>query len=575
MAGLSETAILEPEEIERLAAVGVTTLSQVTETLNEPGERGALARLTGIDEETLWSLVCIADLCRVPGIGPKRALLLGRVEYASTVKDLAECDPHQLRLDLAARSLSLDCPIPSLRQLEALVESAQTTSPLLQPTLGPVQVDREFEATIRGEAARTWGLAKAASLICALLVIAACILSILQSLLLIGALCMAAWNQPGNAVAIAQFTLAAIILSFLPFSITGVLLWVGLMLPVALTAVLSPRLSRLVMKSRRHKALAIQARNVSFAVYDQLKAWGRSRVLAVLSAIVVSFTCLLCVAGTFVRDINHALAVLGPVAFVTAFAGLAVMSGLEVRKLRELQGWSRSFERRYVLTEVGMSVVQWSALGTCMAVAIWLGTNAYRIITINLVNYMLDALSRLHVLSIGLSEATQQFVEMIEKQAQDMHAGLLPMSWRIIAWGLALVFALVLARLIVIQGRKALIFIGVTAALGWLWEATLVPTLPVLLGEETGSILAWAIRLTFLPIGFFITDYVYEWIASEEATCPVCEWDTDPEDTYCGGCGARLDHFPRARRTYQPFKRLSSLVGSVSRDGGLSRDNNT
>jgi hypothetical protein len=93
---LREFRGINPEDADKLLAVGIWNVEQMLEAGKTARGRTALAEKTGVAEEVILELVKLSDLARIPGIKGIRA----RLYYdagVDTIKKMAEWEPEALR----------------------------------------------------------------------------------------------------------------------------------------------------------------------------------------------------------------------------------------------------------------------------------------------------------------------------------------------------------------------------------------------------------------------------------------------------------------------------------------------
>lgn len=86
---------VDPEHVERLAAVGIKQTRQLFERSRTKQNRADLVELAGVPDDALLELVKLSDLSRASYVGPAFA----RVIYeagADTLGKLADCSPEEL-----------------------------------------------------------------------------------------------------------------------------------------------------------------------------------------------------------------------------------------------------------------------------------------------------------------------------------------------------------------------------------------------------------------------------------------------------------------------------------------------
>jgi hypothetical protein len=87
---------VNPEDIEKLEAVGIKNIDQMLKKGRTPGNRKELSQKTGVSQEAILELVKLSDLARIPGIKGIRARLYVDAGV-DTVEKLAACDPKAFR----------------------------------------------------------------------------------------------------------------------------------------------------------------------------------------------------------------------------------------------------------------------------------------------------------------------------------------------------------------------------------------------------------------------------------------------------------------------------------------------
>ena len=115
---------VDPEHVERLAAVGIKQTEQLFERAQSAQDRAALSDLTGVPDDALLELVKLSDLSRASYVGPTFA----RVIYeagADTIGKLADCSPEELCANLRAVNEEqglTKAAMPSVEDITACVE---------------------------------------------------------------------------------------------------------------------------------------------------------------------------------------------------------------------------------------------------------------------------------------------------------------------------------------------------------------------------------------------------------------------------------------------------------------------
>jgi DNA polymerase/3'-5' exonuclease PolX len=117
---------VDPEQVRRLAEVGILHSKHLFDRGATPADRAALAKETGIPEADLLELVSLSDLARVGGMGP----VFVRLFYAAGVDSLATLAgwaPEALFewLHAVNRERRLSHVVPSLKDVTNYVEKAR------------------------------------------------------------------------------------------------------------------------------------------------------------------------------------------------------------------------------------------------------------------------------------------------------------------------------------------------------------------------------------------------------------------------------------------------------------------
>jgi hypothetical protein len=87
---------VDPECVDKLAAVGIRDVKQMLQAGRTPGGRRDLARGTGVSVDAILELVKLSDLARIPGVKSIRARLYYDAGVDTTEK-MARWDPAELR----------------------------------------------------------------------------------------------------------------------------------------------------------------------------------------------------------------------------------------------------------------------------------------------------------------------------------------------------------------------------------------------------------------------------------------------------------------------------------------------
>lgn len=86
---------IDPEPIERLAAVGVKNTKQLFERARSKQDRAELSELANVPADVMLELVKLADLVRAAYVGPVYARIIYETGL-DTLEKLAECPPEEL-----------------------------------------------------------------------------------------------------------------------------------------------------------------------------------------------------------------------------------------------------------------------------------------------------------------------------------------------------------------------------------------------------------------------------------------------------------------------------------------------
>lgn len=117
---------VSPENVKKLAAVGITNTEQMLEAGKTIGDRQELSERAGIPLDALVEFVKLSDLARIPGVKSTRA----RLYYdagVDTAEKMAEWDPDALRTMLTefVERTGFDGIPPTPKEAESTVETAQ------------------------------------------------------------------------------------------------------------------------------------------------------------------------------------------------------------------------------------------------------------------------------------------------------------------------------------------------------------------------------------------------------------------------------------------------------------------
>lgn len=117
---------------EKLQAAGITKVSQLLEKCAAPKGRKELAEQTGISDKLIMRWTNHADLFRIDGVGPQFAELL-EAAGVDTVKEFRHRVPENLqpKLEETNAQKNLVRRVPSLKEVEKMVEQAKTLEPVV------------------------------------------------------------------------------------------------------------------------------------------------------------------------------------------------------------------------------------------------------------------------------------------------------------------------------------------------------------------------------------------------------------------------------------------------------------
>ncbi len=117
---------------EKLQAAGITKVSQLLEKCAAPKGRKELAEQTGISDKLILRWTNHADLFRIDGVGPQFAELL-EAAGVDTVKEFRHRVPENLqpKLEETNAQKNLVRRVPSLKEVEKMVEQAKTLEPVV------------------------------------------------------------------------------------------------------------------------------------------------------------------------------------------------------------------------------------------------------------------------------------------------------------------------------------------------------------------------------------------------------------------------------------------------------------
>ena len=117
---------VDPEDIEKLAIIGIHDAGQMIDAAKTPELRENLTRKTGIEMERILEYVKLSDLSRMPGMKGIRARLYCDAGV-DTVEKLASWDPQELREMLIkfVEETGFDGIAPLPKEVRNTVEAAR------------------------------------------------------------------------------------------------------------------------------------------------------------------------------------------------------------------------------------------------------------------------------------------------------------------------------------------------------------------------------------------------------------------------------------------------------------------
>jgi hypothetical protein len=125
---------VDPEVVERLAAVSVRDTRQLFERAKSKAGRSALAREAGVSDDAVLELTKLSDLARPPYVGPAFARLLYEAGVVS-IAMLADMDAHELHECLAeakARTGVYRAALPGVEDMAAWLASVRRLPPAVE-----------------------------------------------------------------------------------------------------------------------------------------------------------------------------------------------------------------------------------------------------------------------------------------------------------------------------------------------------------------------------------------------------------------------------------------------------------
>jgi hypothetical protein len=117
---------VDPEQVERLTAIGIKSVDEMLKAGRIPEERRRLSQESGIPPESVLEFVKLSDLARIRGIKGIRARLYHDAGI-DTVEKMAEWDPEELRGMLVewVERTGFEGIAPLLEEAKFSVESAR------------------------------------------------------------------------------------------------------------------------------------------------------------------------------------------------------------------------------------------------------------------------------------------------------------------------------------------------------------------------------------------------------------------------------------------------------------------
>ena len=115
---------IDPEHIERLAALGIKDTKQLFERAKHKQDRAELSGLANVPDDAMLELVKLSDLARPPWVGPVFARLLYETGV-DTIPKLSKQSPDALRGILIATNSELEiygAPIPGEEDFASWLE---------------------------------------------------------------------------------------------------------------------------------------------------------------------------------------------------------------------------------------------------------------------------------------------------------------------------------------------------------------------------------------------------------------------------------------------------------------------
>ena len=134
---------VSPDNANKLARVGITTVSQLLDKGASNIDRAELTRITGIDRDTIVQCIEIGELLQINGIGTGYIKLLEAAGVHS-IEELKRCFPKDLHEELIQinQQLQLVKVLPTLSALESWISQAKASQTLSIATHEP-----QFQST--------------------------------------------------------------------------------------------------------------------------------------------------------------------------------------------------------------------------------------------------------------------------------------------------------------------------------------------------------------------------------------------------------------------------------------------
>lgn len=133
---LSDLKGSDQDHVERLRLSRIETTSDLMEVWNDPPRMKSVAANAGISDEQLRSLVSMARLARMKGVGPKYVGLLVAAGVIGR-RSLSKHTPETLlkRLGEVSVATGLRGPVPTLAEVQVWFAELKPVAPTGDPTL--------------------------------------------------------------------------------------------------------------------------------------------------------------------------------------------------------------------------------------------------------------------------------------------------------------------------------------------------------------------------------------------------------------------------------------------------------